>query len=315
MDVLGIDVSKNDFHACLLQEGRQAAKSFPNGAVGYQQLRRWLNNRRCEHVHACMEATGGYWLSLARALYEAGIAVSVVNPSRTALFARSQLRRTKTDRVDAEMIAQFCLTQSPTLWTPPAPEILELRGFLTYRDHLVEQQVRLQQLSLQIQVTDELRRMHTAQVTQLKHAIDVIEQQMREFLLQHPVLSASVDCLDGVQGVGFLSAAVLVSELPVQRLRNDKAAAAYVGLAPRERQSGTSIHGRPRICKIGNGRLRKALYMPALAAMRHNPILRQFAERLKAKGKPPKVVVVAVMRKLVVLAYHLLSQLPTPEAA
>lgn len=315
MDVLGIDVSKNDFHACLLQGGRQAAKSFPNGAAGYQQLRRWLNNRRCEHVHACMEATGGYWLSLARVLYEAGLTVSVVNPSRTALFARSQLRRTKTDRVDAEMIAQFCRTQSPSLWTPPAPEILELRGFLTYRDHLVEQRVRLQQLSLQIQVTDELRRMHTEQVTQLKHAIDVIEQQMREFLLQHPVLSASVDCLDGVQGVGFVSAAVLVSELPVQRLRNDKAAAAYVGLAPRERQSGTSIHGRPRICKIGNGRLRKALYMPALAAMRHNPILRQFAERLKAKGKPPKVVVVAVMRKLVVLAYHLLSQLPTPEAA
>lgn len=315
MDVLGIDVSKDDFHACLLQDRRHAAKSFPNSTAGYRQLQRWLNNRRCTEVHACMEATGGYWLSLATALVEAGIMVSVVNPSRTALFARSLLRRTKTDRVDAEMIAQFCRTQSPPLWTPPPPEMLQLRGFLTYREHLVEQRVRLQQLAGQIQVTDELRRMHERQLTELKQAITAIEAQMRAFSHDHPRLAASIACLNAVEGFGFLSAAELVSGLPVERLRNDKAAAAYVGLAPRERQSGTSIHGRPRICKIGDGRLRKALYMPALSAMRHNPILRAFAERLMAKGKPPKVVVIAVMRKLVVLAYHLLSQLPTPDAA
>lgn len=315
MDILGIDVSKNDFHACLLQQSRQSTKSFPNGPAGYRQLQRWLNNRRCEHVHACMEATGSYWLQLATALFEAGMAVSVVNPSRTALFARSQLRRTKTDHVDAEMIAQFCRTQSPPAWTPPPAQILELRGFLIYREHLVAQRVGLQQLSLQISPIAELRRVHDRQVAELEQAIVRIEETMRTFLQRHPALAAWVDCLKAVQGFGFLSSAELAAWLPVERLRNEKAAVAYVGLAPRERQSGTSIHGRPRICKIGSSRLRKVLYMPALAAMRHNPVMREFAERLRARGKPPKVIAVAVMRKLVVHAYHLLSRLPAPQPA
>lgn len=121
MDVLGIDVSKADFHACLLQEGRQSKKSFPNTTTGYRQLQQWLRNRRTSQVHACMEATGAYWLGLATALHESEARVSVANPSRTAMFARSQLRRTKTDRVDCEMIAQFCLTQHPESWSPRLP--------------------------------------------------------------------------------------------------------------------------------------------------------------------------------------------------
>src|SRR5579871_3577573 len=94
MGVVGIDVSKADFHACLLHGQKRAKKSFPNAPRGYQQLRAWLRNRKCTDVHVCMEATGAYWLGLAQAMYECGAKVSVVNPSRTALFARSQLRRT-----------------------------------------------------------------------------------------------------------------------------------------------------------------------------------------------------------------------------
>jgi transposase len=97
MDVLGIDISKDDFHACLLQVGRQRAHSFPNNHSGYRQLSRWLKNRGASEIHACMEATGPYWRGLATSLFENGVRVSVVNPARTAMFARSQLRRTKTD--------------------------------------------------------------------------------------------------------------------------------------------------------------------------------------------------------------------------
>jgi len=307
VDVLGIDISKADFHVCLLQGDRAKPKSFPNDRTGYSHLRKWLREQKVAQVHACMEATGGYWLGLATALFESGMRVSVVNPSKTAFFARSQLRRTKTDKVDAEMIAEFCKTQDPGLWQPPAPEILELRALLSYRHQLVAQRKSLEQTVRDIHAGKELRELHSALLKSLNETVDAVERQMREVVKAHENLKTGVARLEAVKGIGPLTAAMFVAKLPVDRLRNGKAAAAYVGLSPSERQSGTSVHGKPRICKTGDAELRRDLYMPALAAKRHNPILAQFAARLNERGKPPKVVTVAVMRKMVVLAYELLT--------
>jgi transposase len=317
VDVLGIDISKADFHACLLQEGKHARRSFPNTTGGYRQLLAWLRNRRCTGVHACMEATGAYWLGLAQALAAAEVRVSVVNPNRTAMFARSQLRRTKTDVVDAEMIAQFCKTQTPSVWTPPAPETLELRALLTYREHLVEERTRFMQLAKQLHGNENLKQLHEQQTRHLNKMIAAAEQQLRALIAANDSLQRAVKTLTAVKGFGLISAASLLAKLPVEHLRDEKAASAYAGLTPSERQSGTSIHGKPRICKTGNSALRKDLYMPAVCAMRHNPILAAFAQRLSEKGKPPKVIIVAIMRKLVVLAYRLLKRLapPVPIAA
>lgn len=308
MDVLGIDVSKADFHACLLQGERRSQRSFANTAGGYRRLQRWLENRRCSEIHACMEATGAYWMGLANALHERGLAVSVVNPSRTALFARSQLRRTKTDRVDAEMIAEFCLTQHPKTWTPPSPHVLELRAFLSYRDELIAERIRLKQIAADVPANKALKKLHVGHLKSLNAAIAALEEQIQTLLKTDARLGAGVSALEAVSGIGFISAVSIVAKLPIERLRDGKAAAAYVGLSPRERQSGTSVHGQPRICKTGNAALRRDLYMPALSAMRHNPILCAFAARLRERGKPPKVVVVAVMRKLLVLAYTVLKR-------
>ena len=315
MDVLGIDVSKADFHACLLQGGRQTKQVFENDQAGYRRMLTWLRNRRVSELHACMEATGAYWLGLAIALHESGNTVSVVNPNRTAMFARSQLRRTKTDRVDAEMIAQFCLTQKPQTWTPPAPETLELRSLLTYREHLVNERIRLKQVVKQIEVSKELARLHLKQLKALEQSLEQIEKQLRSLLKKYPSVGSQVDLLEAVRGIGFITAVTFVAKLPVERLRNAKAAAAYVGLTPSDRQSGASLQAKPHICKTGNASLRRDLYMPALAAMRFNPILSAFAARLEAKGKPPKVIVVAVMRKLVVLAYRLLEPTCRPQSS
>ncbi len=312
MDIIGIDVSKADFHVCLLQSGRSWPRSFPNNQAGYRQLQKWLRNREVGQVHSCMEATGGYWLGLATALFESGMRVSVVNPSKTAFFARSQLRRTKTDKVDAEMIAEFCKTQEPGSWQPPAPEILELRALLSYRRQLVDQRVSLEQTARDIQAGKELRELHRTLLKSLKKTLAAVERQMCEVVRAHEKLKRAVARLEAVRGIGFLTAVTIVAKLPVERLRNGKAAAAYVGLSPSERQSGTSVRGKPRICKTGDAELRRDLYMPALSAMRHNPILAEFATRLTERGKLPKVVIVAVMRKLVVLAYELLK---APEPA
>jgi transposase len=308
VDVLGIDISKADFHGCLIQGKRQAKNSFPNAAAGYRRLQRWLRNRGCTKVHVCMEATGAYWMGLACALHEAGLEVSVVNPARTVNFARSQLRRTKTDRVDAEMIAEFCKTQRPDRWTPPAPETLELRGLLSYRAQLLDDKLRLSQMIGQIHVSKELQRLHTKQMKALDASIAAVERQLQAVTKAHQTIHRQVSKLTAISGIGTLTALAIIAKLPADRLRDGKAAAAYAGLTPRERQSGTSIHGRPRICKTGNGSLRRDLYMPAIVAMRHNLILKAFADRLKAKGKAAKLIVVAVMRKLIVLAYSILSR-------
>lgn len=307
MDVLGIDISKADFHGCLIQGHRSTKHSFPNAPAGYRQVRSWLRNRGCTDVHICMEATGAYWEGLATALYDAGLVVSVVNPNRTMNFARSQLRRTKTDSVDSEMIAQFCQTQQPAPWSPPPQEIRELRGLLSYREQLVGDRLRLKQMASQIHMSPALHKLHREQLKALERSLKAVEQQLRSAVKAHGNVWQQIEKLSAVAGIGFLTASAIVAKLPVERLRDRKAAAAYVGLTPAERQSGTSIHGKSRICKTGNASLRRDLYMPAIVAMRHNPILKAFADRLRAKGKPNKVIAVAVMRKLVVLAFTLLK--------
>ena len=308
MDVVGIDVSKADFHACLLQGEKRARKSFSNGPSGYRQLAAWLRNRKCNDVHVCMEATGGYWLELAKTVHNSGAIVSVVNPSRTALFARSQLRRTKTDRVDADMLADFCASQRPSSWTPPAPEVLELRGLLAYRDHLVSEQLRFKQIAKDVHFTDKLSLLHDEQLETIAEILDEIEEQIREVVRASDTIEHAVTALTLVKGIGFLTAVSLITKLPANRLRDGKAAAAYAGLSPRERQSGTSIHGKSRICKTGSSSLRRDLYMPAMSAIRYNPVFSVFAQRLREAGKPPKVIIAAVMRKLVVLAFHVIKK-------
>lgn len=307
---MGIDVSKADFHACLIQGAKQSRKIFPNAPAGYRQMHSWLKNRRCAELHACLEATGSYWEGVAKALHDAGKTVSVINPSQAVFFARSQLRRTKTDTVDAQMLAEFCQQRRPGPWAPPAEEILELRGLLSYRDHVVQETVRLKQMASQIHVSKELQKAHVLQLRALAKTQTTIEKQLHALVKKHPAVVRQVEALTQVSGLGFLSAVTIVAKLPAERLRNGKAAAAYTGLAPSERQSGSSVHGKARICKTGNASLRRDLYMPALVAIRHNAILSAFAQRLRERGKPPKVIIAAVMRKLVVLAFTILRRNP-----
>ncbi len=306
MAILGVDISKASFHCCLIDGEIRRASKFDNKLIGYRRVLKWLKAEGADDVHACMEATGPYWRGLANSLSSAGLRVSVVNPSRTAHYARSQLRRTKTDAVDAEMLADFCRSQKPDVWKPPAPEILKLRAFLTYRRQLVKQQTAQNLAIAGIDSNAALRRIHAVQLRAIAKAIAAVDRELRSFMKQYPGLRESVAQVQSIPGIGTLSAATIVAHLPVDRLRDKKAVGAYAGLSPSERQSGTSLHGKPRICKTGNAELRGAMYMPAIVAIQCNPTMKAFAERLKARGKPSKVIIVAVMRKMLVLAYTLL---------
>ncbi len=133
---LGIDLSKETFHACLLSDRGEAKKVFPNSPKGFEQLVAWLRNRQAADVDICMEATGAYWEALALYLHELEYRISVVNPARIKAFAQSELLRTKTDAVDAALIARFCKSQSPERWIPPATEIRVLQALMRHYEHL-----------------------------------------------------------------------------------------------------------------------------------------------------------------------------------
>jgi transposase len=252
-----------------------------------------------------MEATGTYWETLAAYLQGVEQSVSVVNPARIKAFAQSELLRTKTDAVDAALIARFCKSQDPEPWISPPPEIRVLQALMRHYEHLkttrAQQSVYAQSSEAAI-VKSSIEEI----IATLDEQIAQIEQEIRHHFDDHPDLKRRRDLLTSIPGIGEKTAGSILSEIPnLDRFQSAKAVAAFAGLSP-ERRSGTSVHGRPRLCKTGNARIRKALYMPAIVALRFNPTLRMFAERPLAAGKHKRLIIGAVMRKLLVLAYGVL---------
>jgi transposase len=303
--VLGIDIAKDTFQVTLLHAGRKAAGEFANDRAGFKQLTAWLHKRQAGRVWACLEATGRYGDALAEYLYAQGHTVSVVNPLAIKRYGQSQLARNKTDAVDADLIADFCATQPPPAWAPPAPEIRELRELLHQYDALqASQQQARNRLTAGFKSATVLAQLQ-AQLDLLDQQLEEIKQQIDQHLDAHPTLKHQGDLLDSIPGVGRLTAARLVAE-DLTRFEDARSAAAYAGLTPMNRTSGTSVRRRPRLSKIGKASLRRALFFPALAASRQ-PVFGAFYQRLLAQGKAKLAAVSAVMHKLLRVAYGVLK--------
>jgi transposase len=306
---LGLDIAKLKFNACLIRQGGKLRhKIFPNTAAGFTQLAGWLAGQGVERVHACLEATGAYGDSLAADLHERGHTVSVVNPAAIKAYAQSQLSRTKTDRVDAALIAGFCMERRPPGWHPPAPELRELQALVRRLDSLVEMRTMEEnRLSSGIKV-EAVRASVEELISHLSEQIKRTERLIRDHIDRHPGLKKQRELLDSIPGVGEATAAALLAEVPdIKQYGSARQVAAFAGLVPRERQSGSSVRGRVRLSKIGNSRLRKALYFPAITALRCSPFFQQWAEGLRQRGKSKMAVIGAAMRKLVHLAYGVLK--------
>jgi transposase len=303
--VLGIDVGKADVHAVLLDGEKSARRSFANSSVGFSQLDSWLKNRRVQRVHACLEATGGYSDALAEHLFDAGHVVSVVNPMRVKSFAGAELLRTKTDAIDAALIARFCRSQQPERWSPPPPEIKELKALLRRYEALQDMHV---QESNRLEAPGTIGVARQSLVEHLAHLdgqMRDVQARIKELFDDHPDLRGKRDLLTSIPGVGQRTAEVLIGEIDMSQFDNSKQVAAFAGLSPRHYQSG-KIVARSRISKAGSPRLRKALFFPAIAAMRFNPALKRFSLRLQQQGKPKLLIIAAIMRKLLVLAFAVL---------
>ena len=309
LPVLGIDIAKLKFNACLMRpDGKLRHKVFPNTTLGFEQLKAWLLAQGIATVHACLEATGTYGEPLALFLHAGGQRVSLVNPAAIKAFAGSRLSRTKTDRVDAELIARFCQAQQPPAWTPPAREVRELQALVRRLESLIEMRV-AEENRLSTGVTVEAVRQSVREhLSYLNEQVKRCEELIRAHINSHPTLKAQSELLDSIPGIAATTAALLLAEITdIKQYRSARQVAAYAGLVPRERQSGTSVHGRTRLSKIGNARLRRALYFPAITALRCSPFFQAWAEGLRKRGKCKMSVIGAAMRKLIHLAYGVLK--------
>lgn len=307
MHYLGIDIAKQKFDVVLRGGPSLVHRHFDNTLEGFKALSHWLEQQGVTELHVCMEATGVYYEALAAYLYQQGYTVSVVNPWQIKAFADSKLRRHKTDRLDADVIAEFCQKQQPRTWQPLAPAERTLQALVRHRDSLVEtrqQQLHRLESSRDDLVTASLQRV----IDPLTTEIEQVEQQIQDHIDQHPNLKHQQELLTSIPGIGLQTATHLLAEMPdLAAYPSAKQVAADAGLTPAERSSGSSVREKPRLSKIGNPRVRKVLYFPALAAMRYNPIIQALRQRLLAHGKTKMVVVGAAMRKLLHLAYGVLK--------
>lgn len=310
--VVGIDVAKKKLDLFLLKGGKGKSKVFDNTPAGHREIERWLAERGCTaaHSHLCLEATGPYSEAVASALVTGGWRVSVVNPARIKGYAQSELAGNKTDRADAALLARFCASMRPSLWEPPSLALRELRAWVDRLQAL--KAMRQQELNrieaLQASEHSELSAHIEAHVAWLDEQIGQLERDIDDHIDRHPELKEHAQLITSIPGLGRTTAAkVLAYAGDIRRFDSAKALAAFIGLSPRNRLSGTSVRGRTMMSRTGHKALRHALYMPGLVARRHNAVLKAFGDRLASSGLAPKAVIGAVMRKLAHFIYGVIK--------
>ena len=313
---VGVDIAAETFVAAWLAPGGKPDTPFTGEQTptGFAALQRRLQATAIPPTATLvvLEATGNYWVALAVALHEAGYRVAVVNPRQAHHFAKAQLRRAKTDALDARDLAQLAAALQPAPWTPPPAVYHEVRQRLVARDGLpaMRTQARNQRHAL-LQwpvVVDGVRQHLDELIADLDRRIAALEAEIAA-ALQASAWAESLACLTSAPGLGLVTAAwLLVGTLNFALCAGPEALTAYAGLAPVPRESGRSLRGRPRIGHDGNARLRTALYMATLSAARYNPAIKAFYDRLRAAGKPLKVARCAAARKLLHQAWALATR-------
>lgn len=305
---VGIDVSKKTLDVTLLNEkGGKRRKRVANTTAGIHGLLKWLKRQTKGQVHVCMESTSVYWEEVADTLYEAGYTVSVVNPVRIKGYAMSQLRRSKTDALDGDVIADFCKKQSPPAWEPPSDVEKKLRALVRHLEALKKS--RIQQSNRLATCKDEDVK---ASLETLLHTIDAeieqVKKRINDLIDQNPDLEEKKELLKSIPGISDKTAIHILAEMyDLPTYRNAKAVAADAGITTSHHESGTTVHRRPKISRMGKATIRAALYYPAITAIQHNPTVKQLAKRLEARGKKKSVIRVAAMRKLMHLAYGVIK--------
>ncbi len=300
---VGVDVSKDRLD--LAVHSHHEIRGFANTATGISKLLKHVTS--LGPVLVVMEATGGYEMSLAAALAEAAIPMSIVNPRQVRDFARSTGQLAKTDSIDARILAKFAAVIGPEPRMLADIQTLELRDILARRDQLNEM------------ITAEKNRLHhargplrdhiSAHIAWLERSLAEMDSELKRFIEASPLWREKDNLLKSVPGIGPVLASTLVANLPELGALNRKQIAALVGVAPFNRDSG-KMRGK-RSCWGGRAEVRAALYMATLVATKHNPVIRKFYERLCAAGKAKKAAITACMRKLLTIVNAMIKHRTT----
>lgn len=306
---VGIDTAKSSFDvAAPLDNGKFRTKAkLPNNANGFKEFAAWLEKHADPQAWVVMEATGTYHEALADFLHAKDYRVCIVNPAVIHAFGKEDLRRVKTDRADAKLIAAYAQQKQHKLraWIPEPPARRRLRALVRRLEDLQEI---LQMETNRLDVAQSnVKGSILSMISHVKNEIAVTQKAIKDNIDDDPDLRQKRDLITSIDGLGETTAALILAELgdPLD-YSGPRAIVAFAGLNPLIDQSGTHFGPTP-ISKTGSASLRCGMYMPAMVAMRWNPAIKSLSDRLKAKGKAPKQIICAAMRKLLHLIYGVLK--------
>lgn len=315
MFYLGIDVSKATLDCCLLYQGVDGKRKnikTTNTANGFNKIMAWVEKHQCalSQTLVAIEATSIYHESLAMALADAGLQVSVVNPARVRSFAQGLSILHKTDQVDSVVLAKFVALARPEKWTPPSHDARQLNGLLARRETLAadlrREQNRMEKM-LSIATPVEIRASIERMTTFIEQEIAQLDQQINDHIDQHPKLKNDQKLLTSIPAIGKRTSLMMLNLLQMHHFDCASQMAAYVGLVPIQRQSGTSLKGQAHLSKAGSAKVRSGLYMAAVVAIQYNPHIKATYQRLLLRGKTKMSALGAAMRKLVHLCFGVIK--------
>lgn len=308
MFFLGIDVAKAKLDCALLDTATNKFKTkvVPNSLAGFRALLEWLDKNKAVKPHIVMEPTGVYHESAAFFLHDADFTLSLINPAQLRKFAQGLGVKTKTDKADSAVLARYGATQNPPAWQPPSASVRALKALLVRRDAVADDLLREQNRQEKNEATDTPEPVCASvesSIVFLKAELKRLQKIIDEHIDNDPDLREKKELLETIPGVGERVSTHFAALLGGRDFDQAEQLAAYLGLVPVQWESGSSVHGRPRMSKAGPAHLRKLLYMPAVVATRVNPHIKALYERLLGRGKSKMAALGAAMRKLAHLCF------------
>lgn len=319
--VVGIDVSKDTLAVCYgtvdIQQNQQITEplTFTNNIQGFRELMSYAKEKRGQlkaHLYFVMEATGVYYENLAYFLNEKHQNVIVILPNKTKNYSKTLSIKSKTDPLDARMITQFGLERQMQLWSVPSPLMKAIkaltREYQSKKDIATQIKNQLHAEKYSHKPLKESLKRNQASLSFFEKQLTEIEKQIKDLVKQDDDLNDRINKVDKIEGVGFMTIVSIISETNgFALIQNAKQLASYAGLDVVYNESGLKKH-KTTISKKGNKHLRKAVYMPALSACKHNPKLKALYIRLVAKKGTKKIALIAVARKLLLLIYTIFTK-------
>ncbi|HEZ0672366.1 TPA: IS110 family transposase, partial [Neisseria meningitidis] len=304
MNIIGLDISKDTIDATLHKiNGSIHYIKFKNNDDGLKQFRLWIKGNRIRKAYIGMEATGIYYEKAADML-SSYYTVYVINPLKIKDYGKSRFNRTKTDKADSNLIADYIKRHQDTLIPYQIPKNKALQKLINLKNQLQQQQ---KQIKNRLHSTEEdfIRNIHQDLIDTIQDKMEQVKIAISE-QIKKQTDNNHYRNLQTIPSIGKDTASVLYAQLTEKHFKTANQFVSYAGLSPAIIQSGTSVRGRGRLSRYGNRRLKSTLYMPALCAYRFNAFPK-LINNLKKAGKPKMVIIVAIMRKLAKLAYYIVK--------